>query len=127
MAETKLNVNIVDNTVQVTVVVGQAVSIHLRPEDAGKLLYVGDNGLISVLRLGTGLAIRNGMLMLTGSIPDVPVDPDIPDSDEVIAFVDNGDGTVTITGVTFAEYDNDVVLINNAELVQDGEDVVLVL
>lgn len=115
MAEAKLCVNIGGDTVQVTVVVGQAVGIHLRPEDTEKLLYVGKNGKVSVLELGSGLAIRNGVLVLTGVIAP----------DEEIYFVDNGDGSVTLAGVTFTQGSDGTVMLDNATLTQGDDNVVL--
>lgn len=68
--------------------------------NAGKLLYINAEGVVSPLTLGAGLRIVNGVLTVTGVVPEQP-----------IAFIDNGDGTATVQGVVFEDQGNGVVLM----------------
>lgn len=68
--------------------------------NAGRLLYVGPDGLVVPLTLGNGLQIVNGVLSVTGVVEET-----------AIAFIDNGDGSATVRGVTFEDQGSGVVLM----------------
>jgi hypothetical protein len=46
---------------------GYDPEVNYGAENAGKLLYVGDDGKVTVLTLGTGLKIVNGVLTITSA------------------------------------------------------------
>ena len=81
----------------------EKVDIKQGEDNAGKLLYVGKDGLVLPLTLGNGLQIINGVLTITGQ-PSTP-------EEAAIAFIDNGDGSATVQGVTFEDQGNGVVLM----------------
>ena len=68
--------------------------------NAGRLLYVGPDGLVVPLTLGNGLQIVDGVLSVTGVVEET-----------AIAFIDNGDGSATVQGVTFVDQGDGVVLM----------------
>ncbi len=79
-------------------------------EYAGMLLYINEEGKVAALKLGEGLRIDDGMLVL----------------DQGIAFEPNDDGTVRISGVEFQMLDDGSVLLNRAEFeVQDDGSIML--
>lgn len=60
---------------------GIASGWNFGTENAGKLLFVGDDGAVSILAIGAGLQIVNGILSVVGgsaggSDPGTGVDPD---------------------------------------------------
>ncbi|MBQ5607873.1 MAG: hypothetical protein IIU86_02495, partial [Oscillospiraceae bacterium] len=77
-------------------------------ENAGKLLYVGADGFATVLALGAGLAIENGVLILTGNSQGILVNDDGEGNVTVsnLAVTDDGNGNVTVTGVTVTDDGN---------------------
>ena len=81
----------------------EKVDVKQGKDNAGKLLYVGKDGLVAPLTLGNGLQIVNGVLTITGQ-PSTP-------EEAAIAFIDNGDGSATVQGVTFEDQGNGVVLM----------------
>lgn len=64
-------------------------------ENAGKLLHIGADGAITPLALGDGLAIRDGVLSVTGAIAPEPE----PEPDDGMTFEDAGGGLVRLSGV----------------------------
>lgn len=65
-----------DDSVRMIYTTVALVDINFGTEYAGQLLYVGEDGMAAPLRLGTGLKIENGVLMLDGTVtPDTPVTP----------------------------------------------------
>lgn len=60
---------------------GIAAACNFDAENAGKLLFVGNDGAVSILAIGAGLQIVNGILSVIGggtggSDPGTGVDPD---------------------------------------------------
>ena len=56
--------------------------------NAGKLLYVREDGQLAPLTLGSGLEIRNGVLLVTGAVT--------PEPEEGMTFEDAGGGVVRL-------------------------------
>lgn len=74
-------------------------------ENAGKLLYVREDGMVAFLTLGDGLEIRNGVLTITAAVtPQTP-----------ILFEDAGGGMVKMSGAQFEKRDDGAVVIGGAE------------
>lgn len=85
-------------------------------EHAGKLLYVGSDGIAKPLMLGDGLEIVNGILRITGAVTP----------ETKIIFEDTGGGTVTMSGAEFLQQVDGAVLISGATFADQGSGVVLV-
>lgn len=82
--------------------------------DANKLYYVDETGKASVLKLGDGLAIIDGVLVLTGAVA------------ESVSFTENADGSVTLEGVTFTENDDGSVTLEGATMTEQDDGSVLI-
>lgn len=79
-APNKIVVELTDGTIS-TLTVNNGTIPNFGTENAGKLLYVGDDGEVSILAIGAGLQIVNGILSVIGggtggSDPGTGVDPD---------------------------------------------------
>jgi hypothetical protein len=83
-------------------------NVNYGAENAGKLLYVGSDGFAMVLALGAGLAIENGVLILTGNSQGILVTDDGEGNVTVSngTVTDDGNGNVTVTGVTVTDDGN---------------------
>lgn len=79
-------------------------------ENAGKLLYVGADGNVALLQLGTGLEIVNGRLCIIGTV--TPDEPDEPA--EAITFTQTNENTVAVSGVMFEQQADGTVLWRGA-------------
>lgn len=79
-------------------------------ENAGKLLYVGADGNVALLQLGTGLEIVNGRLCIIGTV--TPDEPDEPA--EAITFTQTNENTVAVSGVVFEQQADGTVLWRGA-------------
>lgn len=75
----------------------------------GKLVYIGAGGKLIPLRLGAGLKLSNGVLSVTGSTTP-PIEPDEPEEPDVVAFVQQDDGSILVQGVTFVNQEDGSVL-----------------
>lgn len=82
--------------------------------DAQKLYYVDETGKAAVLKLGEGLAIIDGVLVLTGAAA------------ESVSFTENADGSVTLEGITFTENDDGSVTLEGATLTAQDDGAVLI-
>lgn len=83
-------------------------------ENAGKLLYIDENGNAQPLTLGAGLKIEGGVLKLnikTGNN---------------VSLVENDDGSVTLNGAEFETQDDGSVLVNNATFTEQDDGSVLI-
>lgn len=70
-------------------------------ENAGKLLYVREDGMVAFSTLGDGLEVRNGVLTITASVtPHTP-----------IIFEDAGGGIVTIGGAALDDLSGGIVQV----------------
>lgn len=79
---------------------------------AGMLLYVDADGRIAPLKIGGGLAIRDGALVLTGSAPE----------SEMVGFAVDDDGNTYLKGVEFVLQADESILLDGAafESQKDG-------
>ena len=84
----------------------------IAPENAGKLLYIGQDGILRPLGLGRGLEIRDGMLVITAEFT--------PNED--VLFQVNDAGNLMMTGVSFIQGDGGDLILQGAgfELMEDG-------
>lgn len=86
-----------------------AVSAHQDTALAGTLLYIAEDGGIMPLRLGAGLEIRDGMLVLTAGgtvIAEITVD---------------ADGNAVITGASITVNDEGDAVLSSGGLVVDDD------
>lgn len=94
----------------------EGVSGNQGAENAGKLLYVREDGMLVPLTLGDGLEIRDGVLKITAAItPETP-----------IVFDDGSGGVAVLTGAEFVEREDGEVLMSGATFTDQGDGVVLI-
>lgn len=84
--------------------------------DAGKILYIAPDGNAAWLKVGSGLKIENGTLMLNLS----------PGGGGDISITENADGSVTLNGVSFVEQADGMVLLENATFMAQADGSVLI-
>lgn len=84
--------------------------------DAGKILYIAPDGTAAWLKVGSGLKIENGTLMLNLS----------PGGGGDISITENADGSVTLNGVSFVEQADGMVLLENATFMAQADGSVLI-
>ena len=84
---------------------------------AGQLLYVDSEGRAAPLRIGSGLAIIGGALVLTGSAPETGED---------VGFTALEDGSIMISGVEFIEQADGSVLLAGATFTEQADGSVLI-
>lgn len=84
--------------------------------DAGKILYIAPDGTAAWLKVGSGLKIENGTLMLNLS----------PGGGGDISITENADGSVTLNGVSFVEQADGTVLLENATFTAQADGSVLI-
>lgn len=84
--------------------------------DAGKILYIAPDGTTAWLKVGSGLKIENGTLMLNLS----------PGGGGDISITENADGSVTLYGVSFVEQEYGMVLLENATFMAQADGSVLI-
>lgn len=84
--------------------------------DAGKILYIAPDGNAAWLKVGSGLKIENGTLMLNLS----------PGGGGDISITENADGSVTLNGVSFVEQADGMVLLENATFTAQADGSVLI-
>ena len=94
----------------------EGVSGNQGAENAGKLLYIREDGLLVPLTLGDGLEIVDGVLKITAAIT--------PQTQ--IIFEDAGGGIVTMSGAEFTAQDGGAVLIGGTTFTDQGDGVVLI-
>lgn len=82
--------------------------------DAGKILYIAPDGNAAWLKVGNGLKIENGTLMLNLTTGDS------------VSFSENADGSVSLAGVVFTEQDDGSVLLENATFTAQADGSVLI-
>lgn len=82
--------------------------------DAGKILYIAPDGNAAWLKVGNGLKIENGTLMLNLTTGDS------------VSFSENADGSVSLAGVVFTEQDDGSVLLENATFMAQADGSVLI-
>ena len=82
--------------------------------DAGKILYISHDGNAEWLKVGNGLKIENGTLMLNLTTGDS------------VFFSENADGSVSLAGVVFTEQDDGSVLLENATFTAQADGSVLI-
>lgn len=83
--------------------------------DAGKILYIAPDGTAAWLRVGSGLKIENGTLMLN-----------LSPGGGAISITENADGSVTLNGVSFVEQADGMVLLENATFTAQADGSVLI-
>lgn len=86
---------------------GEAGTIpNFGTENAGKLLYVNNNGDVTILAIGEGLKIVNGVLSVTGGSAggseavEMSVDASGNATISGVALSVNAEGAATMTGAT---------------------------
>jgi hypothetical protein len=87
-------------------------------EYAGQILAVGADGSITPLKLGEGLEIVDGVLRVTYT--------PAPDEPEIVAFVQQDDGSVLMQGAEFVQQDDGSTLWAGAEFAQQDDGSVLI-
>lgn len=87
-------------------------------EYAGQILAVGADGSITPLKLGEGLEIVDGVLRVTYT--------PAPDEPEIVAFVQQDDGSVLMQGTEFVQQDDGSTLWAGAEFAQQDDGSVLI-
>lgn len=87
-------------------------------EYAGQILAVGADGSITPLQLGEGLEIVDGVLRVTYT--------PAPDEPEIVAFVQEDDGSVLMQGTEFVQRDDGSTLWAGAEFAQQEDGSVLI-
>lgn len=85
---------------------------------AGQLLAVGADGSVHPLQLGDGLEIVDGVLRVTYT--------PAPDEPEIVAFVQQDDGSVLMEGVTFVQQDDGSILWDGATFTMQDDGSVLI-
>lgn len=88
-------------------------------ENAGKLLYISEDGKAAVLALGAGLEVRDGALVVTGSVQPEP-------EPVIITLTDDGSGNITISGGTLEDDGEGNVVLRGAVLSDDGNGNVII-
>lgn len=83
--------------------------------DAGKILYIAPDGNAAWLKVGNGLKIENGTLMLN-----------LSPGGGAISITENADGSVTLNGVSFVEQADGMVLLENATFMAQADGSVLI-
>lgn len=93
--------------------IGELVSGYVRDdqgtENAGKLMYIGEDGVIAALSLGEGLRIENGVLNVTGAVVPEPGPEPEPEPEAGMVFEDLGNGLVRVGGVAIEDLGGGVV------------------
>lgn len=89
--------------------------IMIGPEYAGMLLVVGSDGRAAPLRIGAGLAVIDGALVVTAA----------PGGKDVY-FEALTDGSVRLAGVEFVDLGDGAVLLDGAEFTQQDDGSVLI-
>lgn len=89
--------------------------ITIGAEYAGMLLMVGADGRAAPIRIGAGLAIADGALVVTAAPGGSDVRFEVLDDGSIrlagVEFVDLGDGAVLLDGAEFTQQDDGSVLI----------------
>lgn len=88
---------------------------HFGPENAGMLLYIAADGTPVPLQLGSGLEIKDGMLMITGQIAP----PDEPPAQDIYFGADD-EGHIILHGVSFADQGEGRIQVQNADFTDLG-------
>ena len=90
------------------------MNVEIGVQYAGMLLYVGADGRIAPLKVGSGLCIKDGALVLAGATDE-----------EKVSFEADGEGNVRLSGAAFVAQADGGVLLDGAQFIAQADGSVL--